>query len=570
MKKIFLIGLLLIAGPAISGTQQVPALFNFQGVLLDEGGNPLPDGISNLKFQISDSAGNVLYEETQDVDVARGQVSAIVGNGLNPLSGAPTGGIPSEAFDPTDTHYLQVEVAGQKPYDRLEIVATPYSLWADTALRLPDGAITSAMIGKGAIKKEHLDEELMEAIFPDGIPKGMLPKDTVYNDEFTSFRDTVQSVSGAGKVGVTNAFIYSGSQTVQGVLSDMDLAIKKRQEEVEFSKKDYQSKINFEAQTREESDDALQKNVDLEASARQTNDATLQSNINWVDTKNLDNAGDTINGTLTFGAGIAGNQITGTGWSVDSAGAMQTSGSLSVGSITSSGEIKTASSISAGSISTSGNINANGLLLVGTNQINAGGTSPLYVNYQSGNGLVVNDGTKEGYGPLTAGTTTVNGKMYLKSSSNNNAIYMNPEKTENNKAGSYGLINLKDSNGNTGIVIQASIPGEASKIKFENYTIPKISHGSFWGQTTLLQQDVYSCDISISGAQEIKVTEGIDRICTQVTYMGNNQWRMRCAAAGDGGDFAGGQDSCGTFIDSDFAHAAWGCKANYIMFCTAK
>src|SRR3989338_6439618 len=290
LKAGFVISLLLASVQLFAADRQLPLLFNYQGALIDDGGNPLPDGATGLKFQVLNSAGTVLYEELQDLEVAKGQVSAIVGNGLAPSSGAPTGGISADIFDPTDTLYLQVTAAGQKPYDLMQIVTVPYALWADTALSLPDGAITSAMIGKGVVTKEHLDAELFAAIFPNGIPKAMLPSDTVYTDDFQGFKNTIQSTYGASKVGVTTAFIYSGSQTVQGVLSDLDLAIKKRQEEVEFAKKDYGIKVGAEeaarkdadtaeANTRTVADGVLQTNINNEAATRVASDGSLQGQI---------------------------------------------------------------------------------------------------------------------------------------------------------------------------------------------------------------------------------------------------------------------------------------------------
>lgn len=279
MKKISLVCLMLLLPAMVvsAASKQVPTLFNYQGVLLDEGGNPLPDGISNLKFQISDSAGSVLYEETQDVEITKGQVSVIIGNGLNPASGAPAGGIPSDILDPTDTHYLQVEVGGQKPYDRLEIVAQPYSLWADTALGLAEGSLTGEMVGEKVIEKKHLSDELMDDLkteFAD-----MMATNALSQDSFKEFKTVVQASSGASQIGVVNNFVYSGSKTVQGVLSDFDKAIKKRQEEVDFVRKDNDSKITSEATTRKNSDDGLQANISNEAVTRSQQDGALQANI---------------------------------------------------------------------------------------------------------------------------------------------------------------------------------------------------------------------------------------------------------------------------------------------------
>lgn len=241
--KILVFVLLVFCASANAYDRQVPLFFGYRAALVDEGGNLLADGPSDVKFQILESDGAALYEEEQTLDVVNGYVSAIVGNGQ--------GGISPDVFDPQGARYLQVTVSGQRPYDPLQIVATPYAIWSEMALRMPDEAVTSGMIADGAIKKEHLNEELSSAIFPNGIPKDKLPSDTVYGE-------TLQSSYGAGEVGVATVFIYSGASTVQGVLKDFDIAIKKRQEEIEFTKKDYDAKINNEVAARQVSDAALQ------------------------------------------------------------------------------------------------------------------------------------------------------------------------------------------------------------------------------------------------------------------------------------------------------------------------
>lgn len=265
-KKIVLVlALLLISLQVFASERQIPLMFGYQGALIDEGGNPLPDGPTDMKFRILDSVGNVLYEESQNLDMIKGEIFAIVGNGLSPINGSPMGGIPLEVFDPVDTKYLQVLVDGQMPFDKLEIVTAPYALWADTALHMPDGAITSAMIGKGVITKDHLNAELISAIFPGGIPKDMLPSDTMYGNE-------IQDTGGASKIGVKSSFIYSTSSTVQGVLKDLDVAIKKRSEEFVWAKNDYGTKITNETTARQSADTT-------ETNTRIAADTALQGNI---------------------------------------------------------------------------------------------------------------------------------------------------------------------------------------------------------------------------------------------------------------------------------------------------
>ncbi len=274
MKRIIFFMLII----AFSGTifaeesPQIPQYFNYSGSLTDDGGNLLPDGTKNIRFKIVNSAGGIIFEETQDVEIIKGEISAIVGNGINPSSGAPSAGIPAESIEPNDTLFFQIEIDGERTYDPMEIVSSPYAIWADTALKMPDESITSAMLGKGIITKDHLDQELAIAIFPEGVPKALLPSDTVYTN-------SIQSFAGASKVGVAADFIYSGSQTVQGVLKDFDMAVKKRQQEAEWIKSDYVEQIGAEALARKSEDGIIKNQIENETTERKEADTSIQNQI---------------------------------------------------------------------------------------------------------------------------------------------------------------------------------------------------------------------------------------------------------------------------------------------------
>ena len=90
----------------------------------------------------------------------------------------------------------------------------------------------------------------------------------------------MQGAEGASKVGVITGLVYSGSQTVKGVLTDLDLAIKGRQEEINTSKEDYTAKVDGEKSERISGDSVLQTNITNEENARIGAVNTLQSNIN--------------------------------------------------------------------------------------------------------------------------------------------------------------------------------------------------------------------------------------------------------------------------------------------------
>ena len=72
--------------PLFAQVPQIPHLINFQSVLTDAAGVPLPNGVRSAHFRILDSAGAELYQETQNVESVQGVISAMVGSQgeLNP------------------------------------------------------------------------------------------------------------------------------------------------------------------------------------------------------------------------------------------------------------------------------------------------------------------------------------------------------------------------------------------------------------------------------------------------------------------------------------------------------
>lgn len=223
MKKICAVicSLAVLAAAVPVGASQAPAFMNFQSLLYDEGGNPLPDGVTGVSFRITDAYGRVYYEEHQAVDVARGAVSAIVGNGLD-ANGAPTGGIPSDALDPRDGRYLDVTIGGAAPQTAMEIVSVPYALFANEALAAAPASIDGKAIAAGSITAEHLATDALgdigEALAGGGAVVGTA---------------VLREADGAASIGVRQGFTYSGSTSIQGVLQDFDRAIDRREERID-------------------------------------------------------------------------------------------------------------------------------------------------------------------------------------------------------------------------------------------------------------------------------------------------------------------------------------------------
>jgi hypothetical protein len=205
----------------------VPHFLNYQSLLYDDGGNLLADGPANITFKLTDALGNVLYEERQTLDVVHGAVSALVGNGLDG-SGAPMGGIPASVLTPDGARYLEVTVDGYPPESGLEIVAVPYSVYAEKALAVADEGVTGAMLAKKSITMDHLADGLIDQIANQMTSGGTIATRT----DLTNLQTTYRSIAGAGSIGVNGGFVYSGSTNIQGVLQDLDRSVQKREAEI--------------------------------------------------------------------------------------------------------------------------------------------------------------------------------------------------------------------------------------------------------------------------------------------------------------------------------------------------
>lgn len=207
---------------------EVPNVMLFQSALSDDGGNPIADGPAHVLFRITDEAGAVLYEEHQELDVVRGQVSALVGNGLT-VDGAPTGGVSPEILDPVSARYLTVELDGEEPFAPLEIASVPYALFANEALGAAEGAIDGEAIADGSIRFEDLSAELIarlgQVLADGGAGAGEV---LVRGDLSTMYRDPQAAIS----IGVAPRFSFSGANELQGVLQDLDRAIGRREERI--------------------------------------------------------------------------------------------------------------------------------------------------------------------------------------------------------------------------------------------------------------------------------------------------------------------------------------------------
>lgn len=204
---------------AVAGERQVPAVLAFQSALFDDGGNPIPDGDARVAFRVVDASGAVLYEEHQVVGVLRGEVSALVGNGLA-ADGTPTGGLSPAVLLPEGPRFLVVEVEGMPPMVPMEVASAPYAVYAGEALGVADGSLAFEDLSDDLIAR------LATAISdPSGRAGGAL------------VRGVLQAMSAdaatAASIGVRPAFAYSAARDVQGALEDFDRALRRREERID-------------------------------------------------------------------------------------------------------------------------------------------------------------------------------------------------------------------------------------------------------------------------------------------------------------------------------------------------
>lgn len=261
MKKVIagILAAMVLMAAGAAGAAQVPPLINFQSVLYDDAGEPVPDGSSSVNFRITDINGSVLYEESQTLDVVHGMVSAMVGNGLT-SGGAPTGGIPPDVFETDAGRYLDVTVDGYQPQATMEIVSVPYALYADKAMGAVDDSIGGDAIKAGAITARHFSDEALKEL-----GGAMVGGDSL-------------GVSGAAQsIGVRSGFSYSGSSNIQGVLTDLDRVMATRSAQMDTT-------IN----TLQTMDSNLQQQITNEVAERQSADGNLQGQIDNTNSRITD------------------------------------------------------------------------------------------------------------------------------------------------------------------------------------------------------------------------------------------------------------------------------------------
>src|SRR3989338_2645992 len=191
MKKTTLLILIFLVAPLLTKAQTtVPQYLNFQSVVTDSNGNLITEPFIDLEFQILYQAGSVLYREKQEqVQVVRGAVNVNIGEGIIPNSSprSPTGGLSLDLFDPREgARYVRMIVGSNPPNDNLQILSTPYALWAEQALSVVPNSIGSEEIKEGSIKITHLETRLTFDDIDGTVPEAKLPPTLALDTDVTT------------------------------------------------------------------------------------------------------------------------------------------------------------------------------------------------------------------------------------------------------------------------------------------------------------------------------------------------------------------------------------------------
>jgi len=225
LKKIVLaLTLLLLTSASAVYAQSVPNAITFQSALFDSSGNPITDDTTDLLFRIVDDQNNELYaEEQRGVQVYDGLVNVIIGSGIEPNSNpaVPTGGLPVAALDPNQVMFLEVTVGGTTTLELLELTSVPYAYYAEQALNVAPGSITSESIAAGAITFSDITGTITLAQLPTTVATDA-EVTTAVNSLQTQITTNTNNISSNTTAITTNGTNITG---LQGTVADHETRI---------------------------------------------------------------------------------------------------------------------------------------------------------------------------------------------------------------------------------------------------------------------------------------------------------------------------------------------------------
>ena len=195
-KTIALLALATIV--AATAVQGVPALMSFQGVIKNDDGTPVPDGIYEMDFRIYDAASGgaeIWFEEHRLVEVVDSTIFIALGE-EEPLDILP--------FDAP--YWLGIAITGEdEMLPRIQLTSAPYALQAGNAEYL---GWRSAEAYADTAHMHHADHIVEGVLSIDRIPIGHTADDVAAGDHYHGL-DNMADVDTMG-LAVGRVLAYDG------------------------------------------------------------------------------------------------------------------------------------------------------------------------------------------------------------------------------------------------------------------------------------------------------------------------------------------------------------------------
>jgi len=164
---ISLLGLIPVGTPLAA-----PNAVNYQGILGDSGGSPVPDQAYSMVFRIYDAAttGALLYEESQTVSTVNGIYNVLLG------AGTVTVGTFDPALFSTDNRWLEVVVNSETLTPRRQITSVVFSLQSQEAVHAMATDDAATLAGQPASAYDQ-SAHLLDNTNPHGVTAAQVGAD---------------------------------------------------------------------------------------------------------------------------------------------------------------------------------------------------------------------------------------------------------------------------------------------------------------------------------------------------------------------------------------------------------
>ncbi len=176
----------------------VPNLINFQGILTDTLGNPVPDGNYSVTFRIYDaaSAGNIIWQEAQLVTTSQGLFTYILG------SATP---IPDTVFK-SDQRWLGIQIGSNPELSpRTRLTSTPFAYVGNKADSAANADLLDGMNSSDFATVTH-NHDLQYAALAhnhDTTYVNVIGPDSVVSSSGTAFLGSASGSSSIDIIGVS-------------------------------------------------------------------------------------------------------------------------------------------------------------------------------------------------------------------------------------------------------------------------------------------------------------------------------------------------------------------------------